>query len=237
MKALQFLALYVCLFGIISCSSSGGGDDDPIITPPAAPPAIVALEFPLENSECTEGSNITTTQSTITFNWLDSDHTDTYQLVLKNLETGVITNHNSNASQVDVAVLRGTPYSWYIISKNDDTTQTAQSATWKFYNAGEAISSYAPFSAELVSPIMGSALNATITSTTLQWSGTDVDNDIVEYEVLFGTDNPPTNSEGTLTASNITVTVSTGNTYYWRVITKDSQNNTSNSEIFQFKVN
>ena len=238
MRTLRFILLYVSLFGIIGCSSgSNGGDDDPIIPPVVDPPTATALEFPLENSECTEGSNITTTQSTITFNWGDSANTDTYQLVLKNLETGGITNHNSNTSQVDITVLRGTPYSWYVISKNDDTAETAQSITWKFYNAGEAISSYAPFPAELIAPNMGIALNDTTTSTTLEWSGSDVDSDIVEYEVLFGMDNPPTVSQGVLTASNITTTVASGNTYYWRIITKDSQNNTSHSEVFQFKVN
>ncbi|MCK5401119.1 MAG: hypothetical protein KAJ28_05745 [Flavobacteriaceae bacterium] len=234
MKTLKALLLYASLFGIIGCSGGGVNDDPP--PPEVDPPSASALEFPLQNSECTEGTNFTTTQSTITFNWGNSNNTDSYQLVLKNLETGEISNHNSSVSQVDITVLRGTPYSWYVISKSNSTTQTAQSTIWKFYNAGVAVTSYAPFPAELIAPTMGTSLN-TITSTILEWSGSDVDNDIAEYEVLFGIDNPPANSGGTSSSSSMTVTVAAGNTYYWRVITKDDQNNTSNSEIFQFKVN
>ena len=219
---------------LVNCSS-GGSDDSPPPVQIEAPDAA-SLVFPLENSECTEGFDITTTQSTVNFNWSDVANANSYQLVLKNLETQNITNHNRSASDLDITINRATPYSWYIISKNSGS-DTAQSATWKFYNAGEAISSYAPFPAELVSPAMGIGLDAATINTLLEWSGSDIENDIVDYEVFFGNDNPPTNSLGIITASTMTVTVSSANVYYWRVVTKDSQSNTSNSEIFQFKVN
>ena len=235
MKTLYRLLLLVVGLTILNCSGGGGGED-PIPTP-VTPPSAATLVFPLNNSECTEGSNITSTQSTISFDWSDAANTDSYQLVLKNLETQSINTYNSNSSALDIAIAKGTPFSWHIISKSNGTTETAQSATWKFYNAGDAITSYAPFPAELVAPSMGANLESSVTNVTLDWVGSDVDNDITEYEILFGTDSPPSTSLGTTASSNWEASVATGNTYYWRVITKDSQNNSSNSEIFQFKVN
>ena len=55
-KILKALLLYMSLFGIISCSGGGVNDDSP---PPLEvdPPSVSALEFPLQNSECTVGTN------------------------------------------------------------------------------------------------------------------------------------------------------------------------------------
>lgn len=219
---------------VFNCSS-GGSDDSPdpkVIDPPAA----AILSFPNQNSECTEGANFTSTESDVTFDWSDALKAETYDLVLKNLETQTTSNYSSSSSELTITVFRATPYSWSVISKNSGT-ETAQSSTWKFYNAGEATTSYAPFPAELVSPSMGTALSSGTTSVPLQWSGTDVDSDIEAYDILFGTVNPPVDNQGTVVSMSLSVNVTSGNTYYWRVITKDSQNNNSESEIFQFKIN
>lgn len=234
METLKHILLFTAAITVLSCGSGGGDNTDPI---PVDPPTAVSLQFPLNNSECIEGTNITSTQSTISFDWSDSNNTDSYQLVLKNLNSQTSQNYTSILSDIDIALPRGVPFSWYVISKANGTTQTAQSPTWKFYNAGEASTSYAPFPAELITPEMGTAFESNLTSVQLVWNGNDVDGDITQFEVFFGTDNPPSTSKGTTAESNMTVSVSTGNTYYWRVVTKDGQNNSSNSEIFQFKVN
>lgn len=233
---IYLIAGIICFPFVLNCSS-GGGDDNPTPPDPVVidPPGVAALVFPNENSECTEGTNKTSTESDVTFDWNDASNTDSYQLFLKNLDTQDSTNYVSSSSQLTLTILKGTPYSWYVVSKNSGT-KTTQSATWKFYNAGEAVSSYAPFPAELVSPEMGISLSATTGSVTLQWQGSDVDDDIVNYDVLFGAINPPNTIQGTTSSTYFTVDVSSGNTYYWRIITKDSQNNTSESEVFQFKI-
>ena len=64
-----------------------------------------------------------------------------------------------------------------------------------------------------------------------------MDNDIIEYEVFFGTTPTPTTSIGTVADDSLSdVAVASGNTYYWKVITEDSIGNTSESEVFQFRV-
>lgn len=230
------LVSLVFSFGLFSCSS-GGDDVTPEPKPPVVtdPPQAANLSFPNENSECTEGSNLTSTESTIVFNWNDSNNTETYQLVVKNLETQTTANYTSTVSEKSVTILRGTPYSWYVVSKNSGT-QTAESTTWKFYNAGEAFSSYAPFPAELLSPVYDVSLSVSTTIVALEWTGEDVDNDIKAYKILFGTTSTPTNEAGTTTTNKLSVSVASGNTYYWRVVTIDTQNNTSESQIFRFNV-
>ncbi len=228
---IHLIIVVICFPFIFNCS--GDDNPDPVVI---TPPGIATLTFPIENSECTEGNNFTSTESDVTFIWNDASNTDSYQLYLKNLNTQITNNYSSQNSQLALTILRGIPYSWYVVSKNSGI-ETTQSATWKFYNAGEAVTSYSPFPAELVSPVMGTSLPASTIHTSLQWLGNDVDNDIVNYEVLFGNVNPPTNTIGTTNATNFSVDVAAGNTYYWRIITNDSQNNNSKSEIFQFKVN
>ena len=229
------LASLVFSLGLYNCSSSSDDTTEP--PPPVVinPPQAANLVFPNENSECTEGSNLTSTESTIIFNWNDSNNTETYQLVVKNLETQAITNYTSNVSEKSVTILRGTPYSWHIVSKNSGT-ETAESPIWKFYNAGEAVSSYAPFPAELINPTYDVTLSAGTTNVSLEWAGEDVDNDIKEYKILFGTTSTPTDEAGSSTTNTLSVNVASGNTYYWRVVTIDDQNNTSESQIFKFNI-
>jgi hypothetical protein len=238
MMRIKNIAILV-LFGIMAFNCSGGGGDAGPGTPPPPdvidPPGVASLVFPEQNSECTEGSNFTATESDVVFDWNDSANTTNYELVLKNLETQIVTNHFSSVSSLSITILRGTPYSWYIISKNTGT-QTNQSATWKFYNAGDAISSYAPFPAELVAPEMGAVLASSTNVVGLDWIGSDVDDDIIGYDVYFGTDNPPTTLLEETTESGMSVNVSSGTTYYWRIITKDSDDNNSESEVFQFRI-
>lgn len=206
---------------------------------PVKNPAKAVLTFPAQNEACTTGTIISATQSSVEFKWNKSENTDSYELVLKNLESGTITNHPAGANnQLTVTLNRNTPYSWYIISKLSSSTTPAQSDTWKFYNAGPASVFYAPFPADALTPAMGANVTATGGKITLSWTGSDADNDITSYDVYLGTTNAPSILSANLNASPLAnVTVAANTTYYWKVITKDAKGNTSDSGIYQFKVN
>ena len=88
----------------------------------------------------------------------------------------------------------------------------------------------------MVSPALSASLAASTVNLSLEWLGEDVDNDIAEYEILFGNVNPPTQAQAATSSNNVSVTVSSGNTYFWRVITKDVNNNTSESQVFEFTI-
>jgi len=202
-----------------------------------ANPTKVNLIFPFENSECNVGTDSTETESTVVFEWGTAQNTDEYELNLKNLTTGDSTTHTTTDIKISIRLIRSTPYSWYVVSKSNAVETTAQSDTWKFYNAGEGITSYAPFPAEIVSPAMSETLTVTAGVVTLDWTGSDVDNDITGYDVYFGTSTPPGIIENDLQESTLNGVAVTSNTvYYWKIITKDAYGNSSDSGIYQFKI-
>ncbi|MDF4203985.1 hypothetical protein PXD56_13510 [Maribacter sp. SA7] len=240
MKTLKYIT--VSLFSSLLLASCGGSSDNETPVEPVAPlvidPGAATLVFPEDNTECNEGIiNVNDeTKSTVTFEWSASENTDSYEVKVKNLETGSITTATSTTNQKEVSINRGTPYEWYVISKANGTSSTATSETWSFYNQGQGIENYAPFPAIAISPQRGSTISSTNLTITLEWSTSDVDDDIVSYEVLFDTTETPITSLGSTTESNIDVTVGAGTTYYWKVITTDSFDNTSTSELFEFRV-
>ena len=194
-----------------------------------------SLIFPDNNTECNEGTVINENQSSVTFRWSNAQNTDSYDLTLRNLNTNATSVTSANTNQADITIQRGTPYEWFVTSKSNSTSTTANSATWRFYNQGPGIENYAPFPATAVNPARGAALSNGGT-VTLEWAGSDVDNDITDYEVLFGTDPEPVNSLGTTTDTTLDADTTSGQVYYWQVITNDSAGNSSESEIFEFQV-
>lgn len=228
----------IFVFVILLIAACGGGDDNnpnPDPDPdPVASPSAATLVFPDNNEECNEGVVINDTQSTVTFEWTASQNTDSYEVNLRNLNSNTNSTTNSNTNSAGITLERGVPYEWFVVSKANGTNATATSSTWKFYNQGPGVENYAPFPAEAIYPARGAAI-ANSATVQLEWSGSDVDNDISEYDVFFGTETDPTNLLGTTADTIIEATITTG-VYYWRVISKDSQGNSSESEIFEFSV-
>ncbi|NNL01905.1 MAG: hypothetical protein HKP39_06485, partial [Eudoraea sp.] len=71
----------------------------------------------------------------------------------------------------------------------------------------------------------------------LEWSGADVDNDIVGYEIFLDTVSPPQVllASPAATVSSIKVNTIPNTVYYWKVITRDVEGNTSDSGIYSFR--
>ena len=232
MKTLSRL-LSGCLSLLMACSGGDGGEDPPPKTLP--PPQAATLIFPENNSTCFEGEILSPSQSRVTFQWNEPEHTDNYLLVVKNLSTNTESNQTPSTNQATLTLSRGTPYQWYVVSRAQGTTQTATSATWRFYNEGPGITNYAPFPAEPVYPGRGAHISAS-GPLGLEWTGADADGDILEYEVFFGTAPEADTSAGTTSETSLNVDVSAGQTYYWKVLTRDAAGNSSESEIFEFAV-
>ncbi len=236
MKLIHKIAMVFSLF-IVSCG--GGSDDSPAprssqqIVPD---PKATTLIFPGDNTECNEGVVIDELKSRVTFQWNASEDTDNYEVNIRNISTNVSTTSTISAEESAITIDRGAPYEWFVISKATGSNVTASSAKFKFYNQGPGIENYAPFPAEALNPTRGADVTNSGGIVTLSWKGTDIDNDIVTYEVFFGTNESPTDSLGTTSENNLDATVTAGTIYYWRVVISDEQGNTSQSEVFEFKV-
>jgi len=210
---------------IFGCNS----DDDSAVIP-----SISTLLYPLENAECTSGIPVSDTQSEITFEWNPTEKTETYFLYIKDLNAQTTLQYNAGENtSFEVVLKKGMPYSWYVTSKSN-TNNYSKSAVWKFYNAGEGIVNYIPFPAELVSPAM--SITTVGPTVDLEWIGSDVDDDIVDYKVYLDTNPNPSILLSTVTEQKIVeVSVMANTNYYWKVVTTDSSGNISTSPIFRFK--
>ena len=218
--------------------SSCGENDEPVDSPETInDPVAALLLFPEENSECNEGLTLNDSQSIVTFKWDASEYTDSYEVNLQNLDTQTNSKIESNVNSVDITLDRGSAYKWYVVSKSDKSTEFAQSESWKFYNAAPGVVNYAPFPADAINPVNGSTFDYSSEKVTLTWEASDLDNDIVEYEVLFGTINPPLTNSDKLIDSKFEMNITSNTTFYWMIKTTDLEKNSSESEIFSFTVN
>ncbi|WP_350284818.1 hypothetical protein [uncultured Croceitalea sp.] len=233
-----FLALIACGgsdSGNDPAPPIGGGDDDNPTEIPA--PSSATLVFPEDDTECNQGEIVNDTESTVTFQWNASQNTDSYSVTMTNLSTGSSFNTVANTNEASITILRGVPYEWFVTSRANGTNETSESTKWRFYNEGPGVENYAPFPAESVNPSRGATLPAATTTLTLVWTASDVDNDIVNYEIFFDLEGTsPSTSLGMTTESTFEVSVASGNNYQWSVKVIDSQNNTSTSETFLFRV-
>jgi hypothetical protein len=198
----------------------------------APAPEPVALLLPAASSLCTSGVIVSATESTITFSWTPTPDANSYELTVKNLVTGISQTKKTTTNLAALTLLRGTPYSWSITASTG-----SQSDTWRFYNAGEGSAANLPFPAEAVSPAWGQSLTSVGGSIDLNWTASDVDNDIANYDLYFGTTTTPPLFKSAVTDMFLkNVPVATATTYYWKVITKDKAGNTSDSGLLLFNV-
>jgi len=212
---------------------NGGGTGTQTITPGKS-----ILLFPAQNSVCTTGTSVSSTQTSVTFTWNASENTDSYELDIENLLTKAITTQTYTATSTTVTLLNATPYAWTIISKTSKNTSSVTSSdVWKFYVSGPGVVYYAPFPATIVSPVFNQTVTASNGMTNLTWLGSDPDNDIKNYDIYLGT----SSTNLTLYKAGVTdmflnaVPVSS-TTYYWKVLTNDSKGNITDSGVYQFTV-
>ncbi len=230
-RIIHLLCLLILTTGCSNTDESGNngntnGQDDPI---------PVLLVFPQKNILCNEGVDPSPTESTIFFEWQPNSNADNYTLYIENLNTNEVAQYETESDEFifPLTIARATPFRWRVDYHLNG--EIKQSENWNFYNAGPGVQTYAPFPAEIISPNMAQSLPSS-SSVTLEWNGSDVDDDVVGYDVYFDTENPPILNNSDVSESQINVPVSPDTIYYWNIITKDSEGNTSESGVFQFRV-
>jgi hypothetical protein len=232
MKKIGFIVLLSFLGVSCSKDTPGGGGGGTTPTPTAKTPGKAVLTSPANNKTCEEVN----TSGQVTFSWNASTDTDKYDLKITNLNTQGVTNQNNiTTTSKAVTLTKGIPYSWSITSKNEGT-KTTTSDIWQFYLAGDGVVNYAPFPATAVSPSPGASVARTSGKVTVEWSGSDADDDSLTYTLEMDTTD---GIQGTviaedISASSVEVSVEADTVYYWRVISSDGQN-TSTSIVYTFR--
>lgn len=199
-------------------------------------PTAVDLIFPEDVSECTTGISLSDTESEVVFEWAPAAVGDGYVLTLINLENSDIQTFETSDVALPVVLQKSTPYRWLVTTTLTGSVKFADSAEFVFFNAGPGNASYIPFPARNIAPGNGQAFPSSQQEVTLRWESSDLDNDIQDYEVYFGSQNPPPLFREAVPESELSgVPVSAG-TFYWQVITRDQAGNASVSEVFVFTV-
>lgn len=168
-----------------------------------------------------------------TLSWTEStdrdEHTVTYDIYLDtqnppdNKIATALARPTFNISQE----LQGnTQYFWKVVA-NDGNGQETSGAVWDFTTRNRP-----PTSTALTSPQNGSI--EIDHSTSFTWlPASDPDNDELSYELWYGTTILP--DKRVITDQNeVTAPLSSGTTYYWKVVTVDSRGDQSESEVWSF---
>tara|TARA_B100000767_G_scaffold1323_1_gene1367 strand:- start:84 stop:806 length:723 start_codon:yes stop_codon:yes gene_type:complete len=231
---------YLCLTLILFLFSCAKGDiriigEDIIPNPPGK----VTLISPANGKTCQTGRSISNLESNVSFSWNPSSDTNTYDILITNLNSNLSTGQsNIYSTSISSTLEKGTPYSWSITSISSKSGVVAKSDTWKFYLAGDGKGNYAPFPAELKAPEPGSILELKDGKATFSWKGADPDKgDTLSYTVYVDKvdgKQTPASALTNLSAQTADVELDAATTYYWRVKTSDGTN-ASYSIVYSFK--
>lgn len=224
------IALSISVSIILACS---GGD----ITAPE--PEAFALMFPENNSLCLEGQIQNDLQSEVRFRWEYSTNATGYALEVTNLMTNERNTYNTTETRQNVVLNHDEPYIWKVSAIGEETGVSLESDTWRFYLAGQAETTYAPFPAELINPRSGATVTLVEGQAALNWSVSDVDSDLQTIKVYLDTDATATTLLETVDYAQanqqITASLQANTLYYWRVVAVDAEGNQSDSGTYTFR--
>ena len=202
-------------------------------------PTSFELIAPANNETCLEGSTINDNQKEIVFQWGGSTNATSYSLDIINLTTNVGQTLQSNGTSLSVKLTSAEPYSWKVIASGEAGAKSASSELWKFFLAGDEVVNYAPFPPELISPRPSATIDVnSLNEIVLNWTCSDVDNDIVTYKVNLDTTDGSTLVRELDYVQNNTelgVDVINDGNYFWKVVAIDSNGNSSSSGVYSFK--
>ncbi len=229
MKKVKIIFSIFSIISLLSCSNS----DDNAETPQVVTPGEASLVAPAKDDTCIMGTIVNATESEFEFAWNAGQNATGYTINLTDLKSGNTTTITATETKRIVRLLQNNPYSWSVTSRASGSEETSTSPVWKFYNVGQGIANYAPYPAAITSPQNLETLTGL--TTTIEWVGTDADNDIASYDVFLGTTNPPTDTLGNTTNMSIASgNLSLGTTYYLQVVTNDTFGNKTKSVVTKF---
>ena len=227
MRSIKRYMALVSMVALLSCSNDNNGGG----APQNVDPTIPVLVFPTNNLTCTSID--------LGFSWnasTDADG-DTISYVIEiSTDPGfgsVAFTVNTTQRTRTFDLKKGVTYFWRVKARDSQGNESAYSSPQSFFTEPDAAINTLPNAPTLVSPGIGSRITGA--SITLDWDATDADGDALSYDVYFGdTDSPVLVEEG-MTASELEVSVSPSTIYYWRVVVKDSNQNASMSQLWNFR--
>jgi len=232
----RILIIFTVL-AIQSCSKSGGDEPDIVQSPDPVPdlentaPTIPSKIFPTDGLLCTDNP--------LEFKWGSSTDKEgdviSYEIELAydNAFNNVIEKKTLSATNITLTFEKGIQVNWRIRSKDSKGEYSDYSSTWNFYTEGEGMVNYLPFTATLIYPMAFSKIEGEYV--TLDWESSDVDGDLLFYDIYFGETTPPVLLKENSAESTHEVSINPNKTYYWKIIVKDDRGGESIGNTWAFK--
>lgn len=173
----------------------------------------------------------------INFSWETALNTDSYEVVIRNNVSRTEQKKAVDLTSTTLILERGFPYTWWVISSSQISSVETKSEVWSFYIEGIQQQTHLPFAAQLNSPSEGQTLESTYGQINLEWTGSDLDNDIAFYQIHLG--KSPSQLQliqDNLSTQSYSASLSIGETYFWKIVTVDRNGNKSESVIQTFSI-
>ncbi|MFC1725381.1 hypothetical protein ACFL4T_07115, partial [candidate division KSB1 bacterium] len=141
----------------------------------------------------------------------------------------LVQSNNSETSYTPGTLSYGTIYYWKIVAKNITQGSSRTGDVWSF----TTVYNQAPNLPASPSPANGASGVALTTG--LSWTGGDPDGHAVTYDIYFGTSSsPPLVKSNNSTTSYNPNTLSSGTTYYWKIVAKDAYGASTAGSVWSF---
>lgn len=223
------IAFVIALF-IVGC---GGDEKDEVL-----PPGAITLLSPSGTSTCVQGTTVIAGKtSSVSFSWKAASNAENYRVDIINLNTQTAASQIIKGLSCNAILDVNAYYLWSVKAINSGGSTSSD--TVQFYLSGIPASKYAPNPADLTAPALGAVINANGAATvqvTFLWTGTDSDNDIAGYDFYLDNSDASMLVSSSLTSAATTQTLTSGKTYYWKVVTTDKAGNWSISTVSSFQV-
>jgi len=128
-----------------------------------------------------------------------------------------------------------TRYFWQVVARDVRGLTNPDSPVWSFTTAEKV--NQPPNQPMAISPASGS-VNVPVRPS-FAWSGGDIDDDAVTYDLFLDQNVPPTTKVAeslTATTWSPSVDLGAGKIYYWQIVARDKANNSTVSNVFSFTV-
>ena len=229
--------LYILVFSVMAAScSSGSADEDGSGQNSDSTPSVPQLVFPSQDQLCIE--------NTLNFTWNASTNEDgssviyTFEIATDNQFSNIVVSEIQTSTSKIVTLDKGVAFYWRVKAKSSKNIESAYSPVSQFYTEEVPNTNNLPFSPANVTPFVGQNFDG-VSTISLEWTASDVDNDPLKFDVYFGKDkNALTLVSGDTGNASLDVIADTANTiYYWQVIAKDDKGAQTSSPVWDFKVN
>jgi len=206
---------------------------------PIPEPESVVLVAPANLEACNSASLVNDNERQVRFQWNASLYTDSYNLVVQNTLTKEQYTQDTSLLINSIILPSGAPYRWFVQSRSVLSPVISTSENWYFYLEDTPETTHFPYPAVLLSPENESSVSLTGDfSLFFEWEGNDLDNDIISYDFYLGTDpNQLQLIKGNVTQNGVSQVLKLSTTYFWNIVSRDSQKNLSTSDINTFKTN